>query len=132
MTNTTSTTSNTSSTEQLDLRIAPYLDAWNETDPDRRLARCQEVFAPDAHYIDPFVDATGPEQISEFIGGMQAQFPDHRLERTTSVDAHHDVARFGWAGYAPNGAVAFAGIDVVVLAEDGRIAALAGFIGDLA
>jgi hypothetical protein len=63
---------------------------------------------------------------------MQRQFPDHRLERTTSVDAHHAVARFGWAGYAPDGAVAFAGIDVAIVAEDGRISGLAGFVGELA
>jgi SnoaL-like domain len=126
MTNTTTTP-----TDQLDLNLVRYFEAWNETDPPRRLAHCQEAFMPDARYVDPFVDATGPQQISDFIGGMQGQFPDHRLERTTAVDLHHDVARFGWAGCAPDGAVAFAGIDVVIVADDGRIAALAGFVGDL-
>jgi hypothetical protein len=128
----TNTTNTTTTVDQLDLRVASYLEAWNETDPARRLAHCQAAFTRDAHYVDPFVDATGPGEIAEFIGGMQSQFPDHRLERTTSVDAHHAVARFGWAGYAPDGAVAFAGIDVAILAEDGRISGLAGFVGDLA
>jgi hypothetical protein len=126
MTNTTTTEH-----DQLQRHLDTYIEAWNETDPARRLAHCQEAFTPDARYADPFVDATGPNGISDFIGGMQAQFPDHRLERTTSVDVHHDLARFGWAGYAPDGAVAFAGVDVIVVADDGRIGGLAGFIGDL-
>ena len=112
--------------------IARYIAAWNETDADRRLELVSGVFTPDGHYVDPFVDVVGPAGIAEFIGGMQAQFPNHELTLTTTVDLHHDVARFGWQGAAPDGTVAFAGIDVVVLTGDGELAALAGFVGDLA
>jgi hypothetical protein len=122
-------TTTTITTDQLVSHLDRYIEAWNETDPTRRLALCEHAFTADAHYVDPFVDATGPAEISEFIGGMQAQFPDHRLERTSDVDAHHDLARFSWTGSAPDGTIAFAGIDVVIAADDGRVRALAGFVG---
>ena len=62
---------------------------------------------------------------------MQEQLPGHTLQRTTAIDVHHDLARFGWAASAPDGTVAVAGIDVVTFAADGRIQSATGFFGDL-
>ncbi len=112
--------------------IDRYIEAWNTTDDARRLELLETVFTDEAKFIDPFVEADGAQGVADFIGGMQAQFADHVLARTTVVDLHHDLARFGWVGTAPDGTVAFGGIDVVVLAEDGRFTAVAGFLGDLA
>jgi hypothetical protein len=59
-------------------------------------------------------------------------YPGHRFVRTSAVDAHHDVVRFTWELVGPDGTVAFGGLDVGQLADDGRLRRISGFIGDLA
>ena len=62
---------------------------------------------------------------------MHAHFPGHTFRRTTAVDSHHDVARYGWELVGPDGAVAMAGLDVAEFGADGRITRVVGFFGDL-
>ena len=112
--------------------IDTYFETWNETDADKRLALCQRVWSDGGRYVDPILDATGPQAIADGIGALQAQHPGYRVNRTSDIDAHHDRARFGWNITAPDGTVAFAGIDVVELTNDGKLSALTGFIGDMA
>jgi hypothetical protein len=118
-------------TTTLERTIDRYFDTWNEGDGATRAALAAEIWAPDGRYVDPFLDATGPAAISDGIGGLQAQFPGHRVERTTAIDAHHDRARFGWHITSPDGGVMLAGIDVAVLAADGRLQSISGFLGDV-
>ena len=118
--------------DQLAATVKDYFASWNETDPTRRLELCRQVWTDDGHYVDPFADARGAAEIDAYLAAMQAQFPDHRIERTTSLDEHHDVVRFGWAGFAPDGTVVFEGIDVVAVAADGRFHEIRGFLGALA
>ena len=72
---------------------------------------------------------TGHAGIVEMMEGVHAQFVGASLQRTGDIDAHHDLARFPWSATGADGAVIVAGLDVVVLADDGRISALAGFFG---
>jgi hypothetical protein len=65
------------------------------------------------------------------IGVVQANFPGHVMRRTTAIDAHHDVVRFGWALGAPGAEPVFAGIDVAKLDADGKLHRIVGFGGDL-
>jgi hypothetical protein len=123
-------TTNTSTTT-LESTIDRYIDSWNETDADARYAICREVWADDGRYVDPLVDATGPRAIADALGGLQAQLPGHRVRRVTGIDAHHDQARFGWTISAPDGSVAFAGVDIVAAKDDGRLHMIAGFLGDV-
>src|SRR6478736_3310603 len=96
----------TPSPEAVQPVIDRYMEAWNSTDAGRRLELLQTVFTDGSKFIDPFVEADGAQGVADFIGGMQAQFPDHALTRTTVVDLHHDLARFEWAGTAPDGTIA--------------------------
>jgi hypothetical protein len=116
----------------LETTIDTYFATWNELDPDRRAALCQQVWAPDGRYADPLLDATGPQAIADGLGALQAQLPGHTVVRSTALDVHHDMARFGWQVTAPDGSVAVAGIDVATVADDGRLASVTGFFGDLA
>jgi hypothetical protein len=68
--------------------------------------------------------------IAAAIGAVQEQLPGHSLVRTTGIDVHHHLARFGWSVVAPDGSIAVAGIDVVTLVDD-RIQTAIGFFGDL-
>ena len=123
-------TTNTNTTT-LEATIDRYIDSWNETDAAARHAICREVWADDGRYVDPLVDATGPRAIADALGGLQAQFPGHRVERVTGIDAHHDQARFGWTISGPDGSVVFAGVDIVATKDDGRLQTIAGFLGEV-
>lgn len=112
--------------------IDQYVAMWNETDPDRRSKYLAAAFAEDGRHVDPVLDATGHADLAEMVAGVQAQFPDHTLRRTSAVDAHHDQVRFAWELSGPDGTVAVAGTDIANLAPDGRLRLVTGFWGDLA
>jgi hypothetical protein len=111
--------------------IDTYLAAWNETDPQRRAELVEEAWNPEGTYLDPMLEATGRQAIDEMAAGIQAAYPGHTFRRTTQIDGHHDVVRFGWQLVAPDGSVTVAGIDVAELDGDGRLRAVAGFFGEL-
>jgi hypothetical protein len=123
------TTTDTPTTTSLDAVLDRYFAAWNEPDRGARVELLAEAFTDGAHYVDPLADVAGPDAIADMIEGVRAQFAGATLQCTGDVDAHHDVARFPWNATGPDGAVLVAGIDVVVLGDDGRISALAGFFG---
>lgn len=129
----TDTTTNTEITADTDLStlVDVYLAGWNETDPAARSELVARVWAEDGRHVDQLLDARGRSAIAEQIGAVQEQFPGYVIRRSSGVDGHHELFRFGWELAAPDGSVAMAGIDVGVRAEDGRIQAVAGFWGDL-
>lgn len=108
-----------------------YLSAWNERDPDRRAELVARFWADDATLTDPPMSGQGHEQISAMAAALHEQFPDHRFERTTGVDEHHGFLRVGWNLVGPDGSAALSGTDVGVLSDDGRMARVVGFFGEL-
>jgi hypothetical protein len=52
--------------------VQRYLETWNETDPDRRLAAIEDVWAEVATYVDPLANVAGRTQISNLIGAVHA------------------------------------------------------------
>ena len=110
-----------------------YLATWNETDPVARRALLDRDWAPGATYTDPLVAAEGLDALDATIAAVQGQFPGFVFTPAGPVDAHHDVARFGW-GLGPAGAGAdgpdapILGSDVVVTDADGRIRSVVGFL----
>jgi hypothetical protein len=112
--------------------VDAYFAMLNEADDARRLALARRAWADDASFVDPMFSASGgPEAISEAIGGAQAQFPGHVLTRTSGIDAHHSLVRFSWQLADPDGNVVVDGLDVAIVADDGRLSRLAGFFGPL-
>jgi len=111
--------------------VDTYLAMWNETDAARRADCIARAWTGDAHYVDPALEASGPDALTGMVDGVQARFPAHRFRRTSGVDVHHDRLRFGWELVAPDGAVVVAGIDVGELAPDGRLRRITGFFGEL-
>jgi hypothetical protein len=111
--------------------VDAYVATWNETDPAKRLETIRTAWTDEGHYVDPLMESKGHEGLSAMIEGVQAQFPGHRIRRTSGVDLHHTLIRFGWELVGDDGTVAVAGLDVGVLADDGRLSRIAGFLGDL-
>lgn len=111
--------------------VDTYFAMWNETDPERRAALIESAWTDDARYVDPVLEAAGHAALSEMVASVHERFPGQRFVRTSAIDAHHDLVRFGWQLAAEGGEVTVAGIDVGVLAPDGRLSSITGFFGDL-
>jgi hypothetical protein len=108
--------------------VARYIASFNETDTGRRRELLGELYTDDARYTDPAHDLLGPAAIDEFISGTQERFPGYQFSLGSAVDAHHDQARFQWHATAPGDAEpAYVGFDVLV-AEDGRLRNVYGFL----
>lgn len=105
-----------------------YLACWNESDPATRRKLVEDVFAPDASYVDPMVEAYGIDAIDATIAAVQAQFPGFGFTPIGAPDAHHNQVRFSW-GLGPDGAEPpVVGSDVAVTDGDGRITTVLGFL----
>ena len=109
--------------------VERYLAAWNETDPAKRRALVDEVWAPDGRYTDPLADVRGRAEIDGLIGAVQQQFPGFVFTLGGTVDTHHDQARFTWH-LGPAGAAEppVVGFDVAVLDGAGQIGSVYGFL----
>ena len=112
--------------------IDTYLTMLNELDAKQRLALVAQVFTPDAEWVDPPLESAGHAGISDMVATIYHHYPEHSFRRTSAIDAHHDVVRFTWDLVGPDGTVAFSGLDVALVADDGRLRRVTGFIGELA
>jgi hypothetical protein len=115
-----------------DALIDGYMATWNEADPDRRRALLARTVTDDASYVDPVMTCQGIDGIDAMIAGAQQQFPGHRFELIAAPDAHHDRVRFSWT-LAPAGGESIAvGHDFAILADDGRMRSITGFLEPVA
>jgi len=109
--------------------VEKYLAAWNETDPAKRRALVDEVWAADGSYTDPLADVRGRDAVDGLIGAVQAQFPGFVFTLGGAVDAHHDQVRFTWElGPAGAAEAPVVGFDVAVLDGAGQIGSVYGFL----
>ena len=112
--------------------IDRYCRIWNEEDPSIRAELLSSVWATDATYTDPTVHAAGAQELLNHIATVRAGRPGASIVRTSTVDAHHSVARFAWQLVRADGTTLPEGIDIVLLASDGsRIERIIGFFGPL-
>jgi hypothetical protein len=107
--------------------VTQYLEAFNETDADRRRELLGMLYTPDCTYTDPHVALQGAEQIDAFIEQTRARFPGVTFTLGGAIDAHHNQARFQWHAGPADAPDTYLGFDVII-AEDGRIRNVYGFI----
>ncbi|WP_028103574.1 nuclear transport factor 2 family protein [Pseudoduganella violaceinigra] len=108
--------------------VEKYLAAWNERDADERRARVIDAFTQQAAYKDPLMQGAGHDAIDALIAAAQGQFPGHRFALDGAPDSHHDVVRFSWTLGVPGNAPVAKGTDMALIAGDGRLASVTGFI----
>ncbi|MFE6037795.1 nuclear transport factor 2 family protein [Streptomyces sp. NPDC056452] len=114
------------SQDVLDL-VQRYIGLWNETDDIRRRELAGELFTGDGDYIDPNVAATGPEDITVYIGQERKKFGDLVFSLGELIGSHHGTALFSWKlGPAGVDAPVARGYDAVLI-EDGRLRQVHGF-----
>jgi hypothetical protein len=110
--------------------VDTYLAMWNEPDRATRLALIERAWTTEGRYVDPVQEAQGHDALSAMVDAIQTQFPGQRFRRQSGIDTHHDQVRFAWDLAAPDGGVTVAGLDVGVVADDGRLVSITGFFGD--
>jgi hypothetical protein len=130
-TQTTPTADPDTGIDRLVRTIDTYLAAYCEPDPVRRAELVAVAWRPTGSLLDPPFDATGHADVAALTDIVLTHYPDHRFARTTVVDAHHGIARYGWQLIGPDGAVAVGGVDVAEFADDGRLTRVVGFFGPL-
>jgi len=109
--------------------VANYIAAWNETDAGRRRDIIARTWAEDGSYLDSHRDGTGHAAIDAMIATAHQQFPGYRIRLSSGIEAHHDHVRFSWsAGGTEKAPLFIAGTDFAVLAPDGRLRAVTGFV----
>ncbi|WP_269931211.1 nuclear transport factor 2 family protein [Aminobacter sp. HY435] len=112
--------------------IDRYCAVWNEPDPVRRKSLLDAVWADGARYTDPRADTHGSDELLAHIARIRASRPGASIARTTEVDLHHGMARFGWRVVEADGTPLPEGVDFVVLAPDNaRIERIIGFFGPM-
>ncbi|GAA4575348.1 nuclear transport factor 2 family protein [Planotetraspora kaengkrachanensis] len=106
-----------------------YIAAWNETDADARAKAVAGLWTEDAVLTDPLTTVTGHDGIDAVIAGAQQMFPGFVFTLGGKVDGHHDIARFTWhLGPQDAAEPVVTGFDVIVIADDGRISNVHGFL----
>jgi hypothetical protein len=111
--------------------VDAYMAMWNEPDSTRRSEHVQRAWSEAGRYQDPVLESEGHAGLSEMVANVHAQFPGHRFRRVSAIDSHHDQIRFAWEFVAPDGTVTLTGIDVGIVAADGRLKRVVGFFGPL-
>jgi hypothetical protein len=116
-------------TSEIATVVDGYIAMWNETDAERRRELVAGTLTDEATYVDPLMAGEGTEGIAGMIGAAQQQFPGHRFELTFGPDRHNDRVRFAWQLVGPdNGTPIAHGVDFALVAPDGRLAAVTGFL----
>ncbi|TCZ66014.1 nuclear transport factor 2 family protein [Roseicella aquatilis] len=108
--------------------IDRYIACWNATDAAERRDLVAATFTEGATCCDPMLRGEGHAGIAALIAAAQHHVPGMRFRRRGGTDAHHDRLRFAWE-LGPEGAAPVAGgTDMAVIAPDGRLAAVTGFV----
>ncbi len=107
--------------------IDRYIDAWNETDRQRRGDLIARTWAEGASYLDPVLQGEGREGINAMIDGVQERFPGHRFRRIGEVESHHDRVRFTWELTPENGEPVVKGTDFGTVTQDNMLQTITGF-----
>jgi hypothetical protein len=109
--------------------VVNYLAAWNERDAARRRKLVAETWTDDGTYIDAHRRGTGHDGIDSMLQVTQDQFPGYRLGLVSGIETHNGYVRFSWAaGGAPDAPLYLAGTDFGIVADDGRLKSVAGFV----
>jgi hypothetical protein len=111
--------------------VDTYFDMWNEDDEAQRKSYIERAWTSEGHYVDPLQEAQGVQGLSDMVAAVHAQFPGHQFRRTTGVDMHHSLVRFGWELAGPDGSITVAGLDVGIVTDDGKLVRIGGFFGEL-
>lgn len=105
--------------------IPRYVDAWNDPDPVHRRIALTSIYADDGRIVMRTGVFAGIDAVVEHVTEVFGQFiaPGRYRFATGGAAAHHDCVLFRWElREAASGEVADGGMNLFLLAPDGRIA----------
>src|SRR5579863_5643079 len=106
-------------------------DVFGETDPARRRAAIDEIWAEDGAFYDPNSGThRGRDEIDRVAGAIKATHPDFRYQLIAEPEELGNAGRVPWVSGRPGEAPSYAGTDFLI-ARDGRIAAVYLFFDEL-
>jgi hypothetical protein len=109
--------------------VVRYTAVWNERDPARRRELIGKTWAEDGTYVDAHRHGARHDGIDAMIAKAQEQFPGYTLRLVSGIETHNGNVRFSWAaGGQEHAPLYLAGTDFLVLAGDGRIRSVTGFV----
>jgi hypothetical protein len=118
-----------SSMSNVNEMVVSYLAAWNERDARRRRELVEQTWTERGLYVDAHRRGEGHDAIDALLKTAQDQFPGYRLRLVSGIETHNGYVRFSWAaGGAPDAPLYLAGTDFAILASDGRIQSVSGFV----
>lgn len=115
----------------LDDVIDTYCAAWNAPDAAERNRLLRVAWTVDCRYSDPLVQDLDRAALVTHIGTLLEKSPGSTIRRSSQVDCHHGLLRFGFIRYAADGSVMREGTDFCLLGEGGRLQRITGFFGPL-
>ncbi len=111
--------------------VTSFLDAWSTRDQKKREGLIARTCTESVFYCDPLTRIVGRDALSGRIGELIVEAQPSRLIRTTEIDIHHEMIRFGWVAFDSNGKAGLSGVDSGRLAEDRKFSFIIGFFGPL-
>jgi hypothetical protein len=115
----------------LDDVVDTYCAAWNAADAGECNRLLRVAWTADCRYSDPLVHDLDRMALVTHIGALLEKYPGSTIRRTTIVDSHHGLLRFGFVRVAADGSAMREGVDFCSLGEGGRLHRIAGFFGPL-
>jgi hypothetical protein len=116
---------------EVEALVRTYLQVWNATDPDSRRSALEAAWAESGTYVDPNRRLQGRAGFEEFLPAFHERVPGARFELTSRVDHHGPHLRFAWRMLGGDGQELLRGTDIGRVGDDGRLASILGFFGDL-
>ena len=105
-------------------------DVFGESDPKRRRAAIDEIFAEDCVFFDPKSGAhRGRDEIERVAAALRAMQPDFEY-RPQPPEDHGEVGRIRWVEGRPGEPPTVAGTDFII-ARGGQIAEVHLFFDEL-
>jgi hypothetical protein len=119
-------------TEALCALIDRYCDVWSEPEEAQRRTLLSAVWARGATYTDPIIHAATTEELLSHITTVLSRRPGAKVRRTSTVDVHHNVARFAWQVVQADGSTLPEGLDIAWISSDGqKLERIIGFFGPI-
>ncbi len=106
------------------------LAAWNERDLSKVRAMLEQALTPDVVFVDPTIVTHGIDEFEANVREFRGKYPIADIRRSTVVDSHHDLHRYGWE-ISAQGKVFLVGFDVTETNAEGKVCKVLGFFGPL-
>lgn len=110
----------------IDGLINRYFDSLNETNDKRRRELTRLVWAEKGKFGTPYGEVEGWDAIDSLVAGVQKQFPNSVVRRTSRIDGFGRYLRWSFTLSDADGTPILSGVDFAFLA-DGKLQLVMGF-----